>query len=87
MALESAHLIDVTPSFLVLTWINGRFCEGITERLDWFIIAKYLSTTVGQYRIWYLASGLSDHKLIILQLNFEDKTCFYPFKFNHTLLE
>ena len=70
VALENAH----TPSVLVPSWSNGRVGKvGLDKRLDRFIIDEDLSSSVGRYKSWSLAVGLSHHKPVILQLYFEDK--------------
>ena len=50
-------------------------------------MSKSLCDAFGRFRCWNYSSGVSDHKAIVLQLDFELGKVMYPFKFNATWLE
>ena len=45
-----------------------------------------MCVSLGRYRSWHYSSGCSDHRSIILQLDFNLSKALYPFKFNPTWL-
>lgn len=80
---EAEKLVDIVPNAIVPTWSNGR-CGGadIAKRLDCFFMFESLCDSIGRYRSWTYFVGISDHKAVILQLDFNVSFNHYPFKFN-----
>ena len=79
--------MDIEWDILSLTWSNSRCgLAGIAKRLDIFFMSDSLCDLLGKYRSWNLSTGSSDHKAIILQLDFDRGKFHYPFKFNPTWL-
>lgn len=86
--LNRAHLVDVVPSKISLTWSHGRSGSGgISKRLDRFLISEKLASSLQRYRSWSLNSSISDHKPLILQIDCLKFKKAYPFKFNSIWLE
>lgn len=84
---EAANLIDVAPTMLLPTCSNGRVGKGgVAKRLDRFFMAEALAGLCGKYRCWSTSSGLSDHKLVILEIDPIVTKVSYPFKFNSAWL-
>jgi hypothetical protein len=74
--------MKVTP-----TWRNARRGrEGISKRLDCFLIAETLFNHHLGITSWVDIGGLSDHLPILLKLESEDWKPPSPIKFNHTWL-
>lgn len=61
--------------------------EGIAKRLDRFLMAGQLAKIVGRYRSWICQDKILDHLPLLLELDFENHSNIYPFKFNHTWME
>lgn len=69
------------------TWNNGKVGKaGIAKRLDRFLMAEELCSSIGCFRSWSVASGVSDHRPIVLQLELESAKTHFPFNFNHSWL-
>ena len=69
------------------TWSNDRSgSASIAKRLDRYFMAETLCGLMGKYRSWNNSTGFSDHKSIILQLDFYHGLVPYSFKFNPTWL-
>ena len=51
------------------------------------MMSKYLCDTLGRYPTSEILYGVSDHKSIVLQLDFGKIYVYYPFNFNHYWLE
>ena len=80
--------MDVAPPCAGPTWRNGRIGEdGISKRLDRFLLSEQLISSLPRYRAWVHRSGLSDHFPIVLDWLDQQKPSAYPFKFNHSWLE
>jgi len=68
---------------VVSTWRNGHSGnDSIVERLDMFLISEELLTSVGIYRSWVKYPFVSDHALVLLQLEISPLFKAYPFKLN-----
>ena len=80
---DSLELLDIAPPCAGPTWRNGRAdSEGISKRLDRFLISGHLLPSLGLYRVWTHCSDISDHYPIILEWNKHNSSHNYPFKFN-----
>ena len=56
------HLVDVAPSCDGPTWRDGRIGEdGISKRLDHFLLSDQLVSSLPRYRVWAHRCGISDH--------------------------
>ena len=49
-------------------------------------MAENICEKLGRYRSWSHATGVSNHKVVVLQLDFDRDFCHYQFNFNHTWL-
>ena len=84
---DSVGLIDTAPTIVGPTWRNGRVGdEGISKRLDRFLIASSLIPTLLVHRVWTHTSDISDHYPVCLEWNKSLGSCNYPFKFNRSWL-
>lgn len=82
-----AHLLDVALVVLSPTWSNGRCGNAVIAKyLDRFFMADSFCNQLGRFCSWNYSFGFSDHKAIVLQLDFDQGFIFYPFKFNPTWL-
>jgi len=85
---ESIGLVDVAPSESGPTWRNGRAgSEGISKRLDRFLISNSLIPSLGAYKTWIKCLDLSDHFPIVFEWNTWKGSHDYHFKFNRSWLE
>ena len=67
--LEHNHLVDVHPVKVSPTWCNlisGLF--GINKRLDRFVMAKSLCSSLEIFHSWVVTSDISDHFPISFQV-------------------
>ena len=81
------NLVDVAPLCAGPTSRNGRSGEeGISKRLDRFILSLNLIDLLPRHRVWYLPFVISDHYPLLLQWMEELATSYPPFKFNHSWL-
>jgi hypothetical protein len=86
--LQSTGLIDLHPSVMTPTWWNGRSgSSGISKRLDRFLLAPNLLDSQRNFCSWVVASTISDHNPICLQVGGLSRIVASPFKFNSTWLE
>ena len=85
---DSLGLMDIAPLCSGPTWRNGRAGdEGISKRIDRFMVSSTLIPLLGIHRAWTHCSDISDHLPIVLEWN-KSRTSFnYPFKFNRSWLE
>ena len=60
--------------------------EGISKRLDHFLLSDQLVSSLPRYRVWTHRCGLSDHFLVILVWQDHRTSCAFPFKFNQSWL-
>ena len=76
-------LVDIVPNVLCQTCLNGR-CgeEGLVKILDRFFLAEDLCENFGKFRSWSHSLGILDHKVVLLQIEFDKSLVKYPFKFN-----
>ena len=82
------HLVDVAPPCAGPIWRNGRIGEdGISKRLDRFLLSDQLVSSLQRYRVWTHRCGISDHFPVILEWTDQQNHCAYPFKFNQSWLE
>ena len=61
--------------------------EGISKRLDRFLLSTQLMNSLYRHRVWAHRSGISDHFPILLEWTSHQNPCAYPFKFNHSWLK
>jgi hypothetical protein len=81
--LQATSLVDIQPPKLSPTWRNGRAgAEGIEERLDHFLLMDLLINHSHRFRSWVINSTISDHNLIVLQMDSFAQRSPPPFKFN-----
>ena len=81
------HLVDVAPPFVGPTWRNGRMGEdGISKRLDRFLLSDQLISSLPRHRVWTHRSGISYHFPVLLEWKEHLNPCAYPFKFNQSWL-
>jgi hypothetical protein len=79
--------VDVAPTYMVLTWRNGRMGESsISKRLDRFFMVEDLIGPTMRYRSWVESTYISDHVPIFLQLDIDIPKNVHPFKFNSVWL-
>ena len=65
---NSVGLVDIAPSVAGPTWRNGRSGnEGISKRLDRFLMSTSLIQSLGVHRVWTHVSDISDHHSICLE--------------------
>ena len=81
-------LVDIVPNVMVPTWSTGQ-CDGagLPKQLDKFLLDENLCDDFGKYRSWSYSMGISNHKAIILLIDFDKKIVKFPFKFNSIWLE
>jgi hypothetical protein len=81
--LHEKSLVDILPVDVVPTWRNGRNGrEEISKILDQVYISKDLISTIGRYRSWVAYPFVSDHALVLLQLENNSNSTAHPFKLN-----
>ena len=81
------QLVDVAPPFAGPTWRNGRMGEdGISKRLDRFLLSDQLISALPRHWVWAHRSGISDHFLVLFEWMDQQNPCAYPFKFNQSWL-
>ena len=81
------HLVDVAPTGVGPTWRNGRMGEeGISKRLDRFLLSDQLVNSLPRFRVWTHRCGISDHFPVILDWQDHRTDCAFPFKFNQSWL-
>jgi len=82
--LKDSDLIDLCPIDIGPTWRNGRTSgQGISKRLDRFLMASHLAQVFNRFRVWHVDSWLSDHIPVCLQIDWGQDKISYPFKYNH----
>ena len=59
--------------------------EGISKRIDHFLLSTQLMNSLNRHRVWAHRSGISNHFPILLEWS-SHHSCAYPFEFNHTWL-
>ena len=80
--------MDVAPSCAGPTWRNGRIGEeGISKRLDRFLLSDHLVSLLARYRVWAHRFGVFDHFLVLFEWLDHSESCSFPFKFNHSWLD
>jgi len=80
---QDHKLIDLQPDKLVPTWRNVRLGGDMnSKRLDSFLISEDLFHNVTLYKTWVEFPYVSDHALIILQLENSSLPKSYNFKFH-----
>jgi len=78
--LRESDLIDLCPIDVGPTWRNGRTLgQGISKRLDRFLMASSLSQVFHRFRVWHVDSLISDHLPVCLQLDWGQVKVTYPF--------
>jgi hypothetical protein len=81
--LINSVLLDVQPTQLAPTQRNGRDgLDGISKRLDWFLIDENLLGNHRNIQSWIINSSISDHNPICLQIEKTSRKLAPPFKFN-----
>jgi hypothetical protein len=76
-------LIDIVPGKVVPTWRNGRSgADFIAKRLDKSFLSEDFLDTIDIYKAWVEYPFISDHALVLLQLDLPPLFKAYPFKFN-----
>ena len=60
---------------------------GIAKRLDSFFMKDLLCEDLGRFKSWFLATAVLDHKVVVLELDFDNNFKGYPFKFNRIWFE
>ena len=84
----SVGLVDIAPPSAGPTWRNGMIGdEGISKRLDHFLIASSLIPSLLVHRVWTHHSDISDHYPVYFEWNKSVGNCNYPFKFNRAWLK
>ena len=72
-AFLNGNFINVSLFVLTPTRNTGRIVnQGITKRIDRFLLDDGLSNYFGKYKSWLVPTGITDHRPIILQLYFEN---------------
>eukprot|EP01018_Ginkgo_biloba_P018081 Gb_04379 [translate_table: standard] len=80
---ESIGWVDVDPTKVKPTWTNNRVGEdGVSKRLDTFLVHSDLLERVERYRSWVDSYRCSDHFPIYLEIGFSDPKPGAPFKYN-----
>jgi len=65
--LRESNLIDLRPIDNGPTWRNGRSSDqGISKRLDRFLMVESLSHVFQRFRVWHVNSVISDHLPVCL---------------------
>ena len=84
---DSMGLIDTAPTIAGPTWRNSRVGdEGISKRLDRFLIASSLIPTLLVHWVWTHTFDISNHYHVSLEWNKSLGSYNYPFKFNRSWL-
>ena len=80
--------MDVKPAEVVPTWRNWRFgVDGIQKRLDRIYASAQLLNDSTLFRSWVELTFISDHALVLFQLDYGFKLVYYPLKFNLAFLK
>ena len=62
--------MDLAPLCVGPTWRNGHAgAEGISKRLDRFLISASLIPSLGIHRVWTQCADISDQYPIVLEWN------------------
>ena len=84
----SMNLVDIGQSFAQPTWRNNRHGDDAnSKRIDHFFIVVPLIDSMERYMTWVEYESFSEQSLIVLELDLVRKKGFYPFNFNHSLLQ
>ena len=82
---ESLGLVDIATPTVGPTWRNGRVgSDGISKKIDRFLIASSLIPLLQYHRVWTQTLDISDHYPICLEWNKKIGSYDYPFKFNRS---
>ena len=77
--------MDIAPNIVGPTWRNRRVGEeGISKRLDRFLLSSALIPSLKVYRTWIHHADIFDHLPIVLEWNKTVGSCNYPYKFNRS---
>ena len=80
-------LVDLAPPYAGPTWRNCRAGdEGISKRLERFLISSFVVTCLLKHRVWSAPLDVLDHFPICLEWNGFASVHNYPFKFNRAWL-
>ena len=60
--------------------------EGISKRLDHYLLSNQLVNSLPRFRVWTHRCGISDHFSVILDWQDHRTDCAFPFKFNQSWL-
>lgn len=83
----STGFVDISPSLICPTWRNGcSGIEGISKRLDLFLMNEDLLGNLNRCRSWVINSFLTDHNPVCLQFEEHKDLNHFPFEFNHAWL-
>ena len=78
--IEEMKLVEIVPNVLCPTWSNGRCgVVGLDKIHDRFLLYKDLCENFGKYKTWSLSLGFCDHKVVLLQIDFDKSLVKYPF--------
>jgi hypothetical protein len=81
--LEETGLVDTEPLELVPTWQNNRGgSEGMSKRIDGFLVLESLMTYVDQIETWVEVIGFSNHSVILIQMEKHNDKPYSPLKIN-----
>jgi hypothetical protein len=81
--IQDEGLIDLEPVNLLPTWRNGRGTyDSVSKRLDRFLISDSLVDSRLCFISWVVNVKISDHMLVVFQMELLQKRQKYPFKFN-----
>ena len=81
-------LVEIFPNVLCPTWSNWRCgVVGLAKIHDRFLLYKDICDDFGKYRNWSNSLGFCDHKVVLLQIDFDKSLVKYPFKFNLIWIE
>jgi len=80
-------LVDFPLNDLVPTWHNGHCSlEAISKRLNQVLLSEELTIQYGRIKTWVDNTFLSNHALILLELDSPPTPKEFPFKFNSSRL-
>jgi len=86
--IQQVKLIDEEPLVMGPNWNNGRSRrDGISKRLDHFLISISFVSSIQRYRSWVVHSCFFYHKLIVLEMDVGRIVIRYSYKFNPIWLE
>ena len=60
--------------------------DGISKRLDHFLLSDQLIISLPRHRAWAHRCGISDHFPVLLEWMDHQKSSAYPFNFNQSRL-